>query len=353
MWTSSPIAAGAVADLWGSCVAPCALDVVANCCRPHSRATSSAHSRNSRAPQCRSHDRIDHGSTPAAPQVGSGERGPSDRRPLPCAGHRDPRVQRGDRAARLRTSAARPPQHAAALLVPDHHRRQRQHRRHPRRRPSAGRRVPRGDRPAPGREGTRTRPGRGLGHLGRRGPRLHGRRSLHRPLRAFRSRRSVDLRAFRAGDRQPAHPRLPRRPRTETRVHLPLLQPDPADRVANPVSATPNVDSRRSAPMSHNRFCRSWRTPVGSSTPNCLYSRSEQVCGSTKYRSTGPTTPKAASTSSTPRSPTSKASHVCGSDRSAAGCPYRSSDPDPRVGINRSEANVVEHRGPSGQRDPT
>ena len=57
------------------------------------------------------------------------------------------------------------------------------------------------------------------------------------------------------------------------------------------------------------RRCSHWsRTRAGSSTPSCSCSPSTTGCASTRFRSTGSTTPSRGSTSSTPRSTTSAAS---------------------------------------------
>ena len=117
---------------------------------------------------------------------------------------------------------------AVPVHVPDHHRRQRQRRCHAGDRGAAGRRVRRGAGAPAGAEGSRPRAARRLGRLRRPGAGLHGRRPVHRSGRAVAVGRSADLRPFRRRDRHPAVPRLPRGPRTQARVHLALLQPDPA-----------------------------------------------------------------------------------------------------------------------------
>ena len=61
---------------------------------------------------------------------------------------------------------------------------------------------------------------------------------------------------LRPRDRHPAGPRLPGGPRAQARDHLALLQPDPARRRWRPGSPTRSAASRRSAPTSPTRCCR-------------------------------------------------------------------------------------------------
>ena len=71
-----------------------------------------------------------------------------------------------------------------------------------------------------------------MGCVGRDGAGVHGRRPVDRPGGAAAVGRSAAQRALRPGDRQPAGPRFAGGPRREARVHLALLQPDPARHLA-------------------------------------------------------------------------------------------------------------------------
>ena len=79
---------------------------------------------------------------------------------------------------------------------------------------------------------------------------LHGRRPVDRPGRAGAAGRAADLRALRPGHRHPARPRLTGGARRQARVHLALLQPDPALDAGARGSPTRSAGSRRSAPTS-------------------------------------------------------------------------------------------------------
>ena len=152
---------------------------------------------------------------------------------------------------------------------------------------------------APRREGSRPRTAHRVGRLGRDGRRLHGRGPVHRSQRAAAAGRAAGVRALRPRDRLPALALVAGGPRTQARVHLPLLQPDPANVAARAVLRRP-VRVQGDAHRRRARNCCRWsRTPNGSSTPNCWCSPNARACASTRCRSTGSTTRTAASTSST------------------------------------------------------
>lgn len=78
-----------------------------------------------------------------------------------------------------------------------------------------------------GGEGARAGAAYRLVGVGRPGPRLYGRRSLHRPQRSAPARRPADLRAFGPGHRIAAGPQFAGGAGVEAGVHLAGLQPHP------------------------------------------------------------------------------------------------------------------------------
>ncbi len=127
----------------------------------------------------------------------------------------------------MRAPAPRAPGPHVPVRIPDHRRRQREHRPHARNRRPARARAARGDLRTAGAEGARAGPARRLGAFRRAGPRLHGRRSLHRPQGPAPAGRPADLGPLRPRHRLPARGRFAGRARAEARVRLAYVQPDP------------------------------------------------------------------------------------------------------------------------------
>ena len=169
---------------------------------------------------------------------------------------------------------------------------------------AAGRDPARRARRAPAREGPRPRPRAGVVGQRRAGAGVHGRRPVDRPERAAAAGRAAAVRAQRPRHRVAARPQRPGRPRPEAGADHAAATTCCCTARCGCASATRSAGSRRSAPTAPGSFCRTSRTPGGSSTPSCSSWPSGPACGSPRCRSTGSTTRTPGSTSSRRRWPT-------------------------------------------------
>ncbi|CAM5351972.1 hypothetical protein SMICM304S_11460 [Streptomyces microflavus] len=139
-----------------------------------------------------------------------------------------PVYNEGEGPPPLRPAPPRPPLPHLPVRLPHHRRGQRVHRFHPRRRCRARGGAARGAVRAAGGEGARAGAAYRLVGVRRPGPRLHGRRPLHRPQRPAPAGRPADLRPLRPGHRLAARTECAGGARVEAGVHLARLQPHPA-----------------------------------------------------------------------------------------------------------------------------
>ena len=196
------------------------------------------------------------------------------------------------------------------VLLADRHRRQREHRRDARHRRGARARAARRRGPAPGPQGPRAGPARGVVAQRRARALLHGRRPVDRPARPAAARGAAAVGPQRRRHRHAPGPLGARRARPQARAHLALLQPPAAHRAARALlrravrlqgrdgdggPAPARRGPRRRLVLRH-RAARARPAHAG--------------CASTRSRSTGSTTPTRASTSCAPRSRTCAASRA-------------------------------------------
>ncbi len=161
-------------------------------------------------------------------------------------------------AARVHRPAPRLPVDELPIHLAGHHRRQRVHRCH------VGRRLParpgpaRRARAAPRRQGPRPGPaGRVVGQR-RRGGRVHGRGSVHRPRRPPAAGRAAGVRAQRHGHRHAAGEHGPGQPGTSARGGVAGLQPAaaggaPRRLLRRPVRVQGRAHGRRQGPAAAGR----------------------------------------------------------------------------------------------------
>ena len=190
----------------------------------------------------------------------------------------------------------------AALRLADRHRRQRQHRRHAGDRPRAGLRARPRHGAAPRAQGPRPGAARGLVGERRRRALLHGRRPLDRPAGAAAAGLGAGLAATArwrsaAGWRRARAWSAGRKRELISRSYNRLLRLVLRRALLRrPVRVQGDPGRRRPPPAAADR-----RTRAGSSTPSCWSWPSAAGCASTRWPSTGSTTPTPGSTSSPPR----------------------------------------------------
>ena len=206
--------------------------------------------------------------------------------------------------------AAPLPERRAAVLLADRHRRQREHRRDARHRRGARARAARGRGPAPGAQGPRARPARGLVAQRRARALLHGRRPVDRPARPAPARGAAAVGPQRRRHRHAPGALGARRARPQARAHLALLQPPAAHRAARALL--------RRAVRLQGRDGDGGPAPARRGPRRRLVLRHRAAgarpahagCASTRSPWTGSTTPTRASTSCAPRSRTCAASRA-------------------------------------------
>ena len=159
----------------------------------------------------------------------------------------------------------------------------------------------------PRREGPRRGAVHRLDGLGGRRRRLHGRRSVDRPVGVDAACGAADFGPLRRRDRFPVGGVVAGGARAETRIRLSQLQLDPAWRARCPLLRCAvrlqGGARRRGAPTA--AACRRHRLVLRHRAVGDR--RTRRDCASTRCRSTGSTTRTRASTSCAPRSTTSRA----------------------------------------------
>ena len=220
--------------------------------------------------------------------------------------HRRAGLQRGARARGERTSAARTPRVDHAVLVAHHHRRQRIERPHTTHRSRTGGDPRSGSGHLPRTEGPGSGPSRRLVVERRDRACVHRRRPVDGLGCPRPARRPTRVGPLGRSHRLSAGAGCIGRARPSARADLP---PTTSFFGSSSPSGSPtlSVASRPCVPMRPRSSCPRSKTTNGSSTPSCCCLPITTSCGSTKWRSTGSTTPTLASTSCRQRSTTSVA----------------------------------------------